>query len=290
MSFSIIYKKLCDVNLYHEYFLNDGVTSFDDSPTLKEQQLSKYDFREFMGVMPSEDTHTLLNGYRIIFKPTEKGFTLLMQVEEAAPNSGNFTPKIALEPDTKLEFLLYINDFIFENYSTVSAIPHKPFYFSNKKPASEGNSFKYIDLETTKTPISDYTISQTTWDALKVGFTEKERLSLFGIISLEMQGDDTTGYDGNTRNILSNGNPPLLSPKNFKLHFHNRSTVWHYKNALDNTLVHSTDPTELPLVKNGIVGYTFNSEPLPAADPTRIIFEKDGNGNIIKTISEIYIN
>ena len=134
MSFSIIYKKLCDVNLYHEYFLNDGVTSFDDSPTLKEQQLSKYDFREFMGVMPSEDTHTLLNGYRIIFKPTEKGFTLLIQVEEVMPNSGNFTPKVTLEPDTKLEFLLYINDFIFENYSTVSAIPHKPFYFSNKKP------------------------------------------------------------------------------------------------------------------------------------------------------------
>jgi hypothetical protein len=55
-------------------------------------------------------------------------------------------------------------------------------------------------------------------------------------------------------------------------------------------LLHSTDPTELPLAKNGIIGYTFDGKERPSAAPSRLIFEKDGSGNIIKTISEIYIN
>ena len=46
----------------------------------------------------------------------------------------------------------------------------------------------------------------------------------------------------------------------------------------------------MPLVKNGTVEYIFNSKKQPAAKPTRLIVEKDTLGNIIRTISEIFIN
>lgn len=212
------------------------------------------------------------------------------KVKETAPNSGIFQPAIPLEQDEKLTFLLYVSDYLFENYSTVPATPNIPYLFTNLKPAGEGPGFNYIDLDSTTIPVTDFSISQASYDILSEELTAREKIGLLGIVQLEMQGDDTIPFDGNPRNILEvNGDLPT-NHITYKIQMQNRSTIWNYKDASDGTLVHSSDPTELPLVKNGIVGYTFGSEERPSATPTRLIFEKDGGGNIIKTISEIYIN
>lgn len=290
MGFVTTYKKLFEVNLYHHYFLDNGVTAFDDNPTLKSQQLEKFDFAEFLSIIPSEKTLRKLNGGRLALKSSNSGVSLFIKSEETAPNSNVYQPYIELTQNTQLNFLLYIDDPLFENYSIINAIPEIPYLFSNKRPASESPAFPYIDIESTILDIEDFGMSQTTYDTFALDLSDQERQGLFGIISLEMAGDDTTIFDGNSRNILTPSGEIQNTTPTFKIQFKNRSTIWNYRHSIDGSLLHTSDPTELPLVKNGIVGYTFDSEERPSANPNRLLFEKDGGGNIIKTISEIYIN
>ncbi|HNP66931.1 MAG TPA: hypothetical protein PKH16_03415 [Aequorivita sp.] len=290
MSFTTTYRKLFSVNIYHHYFLDDGNVAFDSSPVLKEAQLVNYNFEDFCKIIPSEKTQELFKGNKLVFKTTSNGFTIFSRAEETAPNSGTYKPMVNLSQTTVFDFLIYVNDALFENYSTVNSKPLIPYYLSNKKPVTEGVSFNYLDLETITLPIEDFTINQASYGEIRTNLSEKEKIGLFGIISLEMAGDNTVPFDGNARNILNaNGTIPAF-PKTFKLQLKNRSTIWNYRDASTNTLLHSTDPTTLPLAKNGIVGYSFNGQERPSAFPSRLIFEKDGGGNIIKTISEIYIN
>jgi hypothetical protein len=290
MSFTTTYRKLFSVNIYHSYFLDDGNLAFDSSPVLKEAQLVNYNFEDFCKIIPSEKTQELFKGNKLVFKTTSNGFTIFSKAEETAPNSGIYRPLVNLSQATVFDFLIYVKDALFENYSTVNSKPLIPYYLSNKKPVTEGVSFNYLDLETTTLPIEDFTINQASYGEIRTNLSEKEKIGLFGIISLEMAGDETVPFDGNSRNILNvNGTIPA-NPKTFKLQIKNRSTIWNYRNATDSSLLHSTDPAELPLVKNGIIGYSFGGQERPSAFPSRLLFEKDGGGNIIKTISEIYIN
>ena len=133
-------------------------------------------------------------------------------------------------------------------------------------------------------------MGETTFSEFSKQLSEAEERGLLAVVSLEMAGDDTTIFDGNTRNILTAAGALQDPTPTYKIQFKNRSTIWNYLDSGDGSLVHTSDPTELPLVKNGIVGYTFDSEERPSATPNRILYEKDGSGTIIKTFSEIYIN
>ena len=290
MSFQITYKKLLTINFYHHYFLDDGATAFDINSTLKAEQLLKYDFGNFLRIFPSEQTSQKLQGHKIIVKIETSGISILISAEETAPSSGIYQPFIPLGQTESLLFLVYVTDAFFENYSTVAANPSIPYFFSNKKPSTEGGSLRYIDLESTTNPIEDFSISQTTYESFFNRISEKERIGLFAILHLEMAGDDTTIVDGNTRNVLNNNGTIQNPAPIYKIQIANRSTIWNYINPVDNSLIHTTDPTTLPLVKNGIIGYSFDSKERPSAQPYRLVFEKDGGGNIIKTISEIFIN
>ena len=278
------------MNLYHNYFLDDGNVAFDTNAVLKETQLNKYTFEDFCEIIPSEETQEIFKGNKLVFKTIPSGFNIYVKAEETAPNTGTYKPFVNLPQTTVFNFLIYVKDSLFENYSTVNSKPLIPYFFSNKKPISEGISFKYIDLETTTLPIENFSINQTSYAEIGKSLSEKEKIGLFGIISLEMAGDNTVPFDGNARNILNASGTIPASSKIFKLQLKNRSTIWNYRDASNNTLLHSTDPTELPLAKNGIIGYTFGGQERPSALPSRLIFEKDGGGNIIKTISEIFIN
>lgn len=288
--FSHIYLPLFELSLHHHYFLDDGPTPYDNTVQLKEEQLEKYDYRDFINVIPNKVTQTLLRNHNLIIKSMNDGLKVYVKVEEDASNPGSFKPLRELEQQNELVFLLKTADRLFENYSTVAATPAIPFLFTNLKPPTELGAFRYIDLENTTGNIEDYEIELATYEEMDTILEEPEKRKLFGVVRLQMQGDNTVPVDGQQRNILeSNGNLPA-QPRKFKIQFQNRKTVWNYMNANDGTLIHSTDPQEFPLVKNGIVGHSFGGQERPSADPSRLIFEKDGGGNIIKTISEIYIN
>ena len=290
MSFVSTYKPLFTIALWHHYFLDDGTIAFDSDTSLQEEQLASFNFKNFISILPSSETLVKTIGQKIVLKHTNEGLTAFIKAEETAPNSSIYTPYHQLKQTTTLTFLLYINDSLFGNYSTVAATPSIPFYFSNKKPVTEPGSFKHIDITATKTIVASYGMTQTTFDTLSEVLTEKEKIGLFGVIQLEMQGDNTVPIDTHARNIVNLDGTLPNTPRAFKIQFENRETIWNYRDASDSSLLHSSDPQTLPLVKNGIVGYSFGGKKRPAADASNLVFEKDGGGNIIKTISEIYIN
>ena len=287
MSFSLTYRTLCSVNVYHHYFLNDGKERFDDPtlPNLKGEQLEKYDFQSFMRIVPSEQTKKLCAGQKIVRKETKSGFTLWIQAEDTATN-GVYQPKIDLAQTETLDFLLYTTDPLFENYSTVSGVPGVPFLFSNKKPATELGAFSEINTEADvpHTVVEDYDIIALTFENLSKTLTAAERKGLFGIISLSVQADTAT------KSLLDTSGLTQPTTPIFKVQLGNRETFWSYLDAKDGALIHKS-PTALPLVKNGIVGHAFGtpSKKQPSAEPNRLVFVKDGGGTIIETISEIFI-
>jgi hypothetical protein len=270
--------------LYHQYFLNDGADRFDDSVILKTQQLEKYDFQKFMKIVPTDRTKKILSGQKIVMKQNRSGFVLWIQAKKTS-TAGIYEPQIDLSQTETFDFLLYTVDSLFENYSTVVAVPSIPFYFSNKKPVSELGTFNEINVETDipQTPIEDYTISPITFKTISEKLNNSEANRLFGIVSLTVKADTAA------KSLLDTGGLTQMTPPNFKVQLRNRETIWSYLDAVDGTLIHKS-PTSLPLVKNGIVGYTFNTSARRAsAEPNRLIFVKDGGGAIIETISEIFI-
>ena len=82
MSFQITYQKLFTVNFYHHYFLDDGTTAFDDNATLKEEQLSKYNFESFLKIIPSEETLLKLNGQKIKITQDNTGIKAFLSSQE----------------------------------------------------------------------------------------------------------------------------------------------------------------------------------------------------------------
>jgi len=210
MSFSHTYRKLCRVNLYHQYFLNDGKERFDNTalPTLKAEQLEKYDFQSFMQITPSEKTKQVFAGQKIVMKSDTSGFTLWIQAEDTA-TSGVYNPKISLSQTEEFHFLLYATDSLFENYSTVVSKPVIPFYFSNKKPVTELGSFSEINIETDvpQTPVENYTITDLTYETKSKLLSTSEHQGLFGIISLNITADTATNSlldtNGLTRSFIN---------------------------------------------------------------------------------------
>jgi len=286
MSFNHTYRQLCTVNIYHQYFLNDGLERFDNVllPNLKTEQLDKYDFKSFIRIIPSNRTKDILSGQKIVMKQNSSGFVLWIQAEDTG-TSGVYKPTIDLAQLTELDFLLYITDPLFENYSTVTNIPEIPFYFSNKKPATELGAFEEINIETDipQTPVEDYNITAFTYESISKRFNNKELDGVFGIVSLSVLADTASN------SLLDVSGLTQASLPIFKVQFRNRETFWSYLDANDGSLIHKS-PTLLPLVKNGIVGYTFTTTAKRAsASPNRLVFIKDGSGTIIETISEIFI-
>lgn len=286
MSFNHTYRKLCTVNLYHQYFLNDGRDIFDrvNFPYLKAEQLEKYDFQSFMRIVPSDRTKKMCSGQKIVIKESRSGFTLWVQASETT-NNGIYKPKVNFAQTETLHFLLYATDPLFENYSTVIAFPNIPFFFSNKKPLTELGTFSLINIEADipQTPVEEYVITPLTYKRISKTLTTAERKGLFGIISLSVKASIVTS------SLLDTNGLTQASPAIFKVQLRHRETFWSYFNAKNGEFIHKS-PTPLPLVKNGIVGYTFNTSAKRAsAEPNRLVFVKDASGTIIETISEIFI-
>lgn len=284
MGFKHIYRKLFSINIYHHYWLDDGKTPFDDTNELKAAQLDKYNINDFIEIIPSYKTQRLLENRKLFYKLNPEGGYVVGKVSENPVDSGIYEPFKKIDVKENFIFLLYVHDPFFENYSTVSAHPDIPFLFSNLKPDTEGGSFKSIDLEgPTTTPITDYTMNQDTYDDILKELQPTEKVGLFGIVNIFMEGDI------NSKNVLNADGTVKNDPNEYKIQIVNRHTIWHYRKAEDGDLILNTDPEELPLVKNGIVGHKDGSDnEMPSAQPNRILFVDDGGNK--KIISEIYIN
>ncbi len=154
MSFTIIYKPLIDIKINHDYFLDDGATKFDDlSEDQQNARLTNYNISDYLTITPVLKTETDLRNHKIIFRQTDRGFTLWVNVDEytrASDSEQVFCPKIQPAKDLMLTFELRFKDSFFRNYTNNEQDEeNRFFYFSNVRPNSENNSFSVFYENTT---------------------------------------------------------------------------------------------------------------------------------------------
>jgi len=285
------YKKLCSLSIYHRYHLDEGEKIYTHVDVDLEKQLDSYNVHDFMQIDVFESHQRLFKGNKLFLKKTNSGFDLFVLAKKKGPNSTKFVTARDIERTLYIGISIKITDPLFENYSTVKPYDQTPLYFTNKRPGSEPNTFPYIDTINTVNPTVEelYRSRTTTAQNVSALLSPTELQSLFGVIYLRMRGNNTVPIDGENRSMLKTNGELVDSPPHYKIHLENRNTIWNYRDAQSGNLLHSSDPVLKPLVKRGIVGYDFAGEERPGARPDRLLFEKDNNGTIIKTFSEIYI-
>ncbi len=146
MSFQIVYKPLIDIKIHHDYFLDDGVDKFVDlSDEQKKTQLEGYQFSDNISVVPTLKTQINLRNHKIVFRQSDEGLHLFVNVEEytkVADGEKVYCPKIQMEDDLMLTFELRFSDPFFNNYTNdKNNSENRYYYFSNTKPDNEPNSF-----------------------------------------------------------------------------------------------------------------------------------------------------
>lgn len=282
MSFNLTYGLLFEVRLFHNYFLNKGEETFESmSDTDKGKMLQKFNTDAFATITPSLETNTLLKNYKMVFKKTNTGFRVYIKVKE----TDDIDPFINVPTDLNLTFLITIHDYQFGNYTDLEPVSNQAFFFSNVKPSTEPITFKYIPKTNENVLISnDYLISETTTKALLSVLQSNEKQNVFGIISLTMQGDNSS------KNIVNNLGK-IINP-NFKIHFNNRKTIWKYIKT--NSAFEVETSLEKPLTQHGFVEIDpltdFTTNPPEASDyqypnPSVKSIQKIGP----KTYSQIFI-
>ena len=74
MGFQITYRRLFEVDILHEYFLNQDGTPFSELPAAEQAKLlKKYDIRETINITPLARTAKLLTNYGLVFRTSKRG-------------------------------------------------------------------------------------------------------------------------------------------------------------------------------------------------------------------------
>jgi hypothetical protein len=132
MSVSIIYKKLCEVNLLHHYYFDQGVSRFDGLDSKERQSIrNSFDISRFIRITPTSHCQTILAGHKCLFRLTSGGFFIGVKVIEN--KDGTISPAVDFDRYVKFTFQLQITDPFFLNYT---ALPlrqpdHTIYQFNN---------------------------------------------------------------------------------------------------------------------------------------------------------------
>ncbi|MDY8138100.1 hypothetical protein [Aquimarina sp. 2201CG5-10] len=322
MAFRTLYKTLFQVMVHHSYFLDDGESSFISmNEDEKKEQLKKYDFSQYLTIVPSYSTFSEMENHKLILRKNNDGFRILNSVTE---EDEKFRSKIFLSDNLTLTFLLYSNDYLFDNYTALPQEANRLYYFSNIKPDTEADPYTYISLNSSNDLVTEdlllteestqqlwYEIEQDNIRAeikarlnliaeiepedidsdegkqiINQSIQKEQGKGLIGIIRLQMIGD-------NNRDVIEIDNTDPEDIKNFlldpipvyKLHFDNRKTIWKYiKKSDDNELETSSVK---PLTRNGFIEIEPEDDlvaPLPD-DIEKYVFPNP-TANIIKQVTD----
>jgi hypothetical protein len=241
MSFNLTYSLLFEVTIFHNYFLDNGEETFASmSASAKEKMLQSFTIDSFTDIKPTYETNLLLKNYKMVFKITKTGFRVYIKVKE----TDEADPFIKIPSDLNLKFLVSINDYQFENYTNLDFPLNRAFLFSNVKPVTEPVSFQYIPkINENKLITNDFLVSEETTTAFISTLQSLEKQSVFGIISLNLKGDNVSG------NIITNAGK-IINP-HFKIHFDNRKTFWKFINSKTAATIETNDAK--PLTRSGFV-------------------------------------
>jgi hypothetical protein len=291
MSFSIQYKPLFKVDLLHLYFLNNGLkTFFTMNATEAAKQLDGYALNSFLSIAPTLETQEKLNGYSLVFRNLNSGFTIWTKVS----NTDNAIPFIPLPDDLSLTFLIKINDPAFYNYTNLKLDNQgKINYFSNRRLATEAPAFPLINKSGDHFNINEtFALTPESAASELTNLSPGEKTNLLGLIRLHMKADVPALSIIDSNGKISN------PPKNFELVFANRKTFWRYifrkdpkvKNN-DDVKMEGADPnvliskSEQPLTQKGFISVELGGKDLP--NPDSKLIKPDSLNS--KYYSEIYM-
>lgn len=141
------YKNLFNINLHHNYFLNEGTksyTSFTDAE--KKARLQQYDIKDYVAIEPTPLTKHILKNYRLLFKQHTQGFTVLVNTTpKEIDGEEEFCSIISLDDELTLTFGLWATDTYFQNYTQVTAKDNNKLYlFTNEVPDTDAGSLTNI--------------------------------------------------------------------------------------------------------------------------------------------------
>ena len=291
MSFSIQYKPLFKVDVFHLFFLNDGSkTFFSMNAAEGARQMDGYDLNSFISITPTLETQERLKGYNLVFRNLNAGFAVWAKVR----SDDNAFPFIPLPDDLSLTFLVKINDPTFYNYTDLKqANLGKTSYFANRRLSSEAPAFPLINKSGDHFSINEtFILTPGSAAAVQKNLSPAEKMNLFGLIKLYMKADVPA------LNIINPDGKIADPAKTFELVFENRKTFWRYifrkdpkvKNN-DGVKMEGADPTvlisksELPLTQKGFISLGLGGKDLPNPD-TKLIKPDALN---TKYYSEIYM-
>lgn len=126
----IVYKKLFEVDIRHDYFLMPGNV---------EKYSTDYDVSKLFSIKPCPETEKYMQDYKMIFRLTATGFIILIKAEYIN-NSNVYTSSIDLNDELFLTFYWTLNDPYLVNYTNQRILEQgkKIYYFSNRTGSVEG--------------------------------------------------------------------------------------------------------------------------------------------------------
>ena len=139
----IIFKRLFEVQILHDYFLTetDGSSFFGKNKAEKSTQIREklihnlYDTRKYFAIGPTEDTKRRMSEFKMIWSPTALGFIVGMEVTvENQAGDELYKPKTEFDTKLQLSFSLQPRLPFYEAITNLSFHPPLPakFYFTNK--------------------------------------------------------------------------------------------------------------------------------------------------------------
>ncbi len=142
-SSTVIYKRLFEVQILHDYYLTDakGGSFFSVNKSDQEALLSiktekgTYDIKDLFKIEPVSKTKKILNDYKLVFAKTSLGFIVGVEVKvELVLNEVLYKPSLVIDKSLKLAFKIQSQVPFFRSVTNISFGSFKPaiYYFTNK--------------------------------------------------------------------------------------------------------------------------------------------------------------
>ncbi|MEW7289070.1 hypothetical protein [Aquimarina sp. 2304DJ70-9] len=265
----IIFKRLFEVQILHDYFLTTVdatpsiVSFFDKSKIDKENLIARklenglYDIRSLFEIEPVGATKSILNNYKLILAKTALGFIVGTEViVENQAGETVYKPRLEFDSDINLTFSIKPSVSFFNSISNISLRPPFPsiYYFTNKdKEEFDETPFPYTSL-----PISNKVNPHQDGVQYEMG-----ALADFGGTIREAlqytDGNDPSHWEDITdKRFISNADRVLL-PHNFNYTFKKEQNITQVDFVLEdesNTELKTISITGLEVLEGVFLNFT----------------------------------
>lgn len=150
MTVQIIYQKILDLQLWHDYYLGQP-----NPPKLPDN----YDIADLLTLVPTSDCLRTLKNLRWVYRPHNAGGQIFAKVKPMTAD--DFATEFPLNESYQLNFWLMVRNPYFVNFTNLplTTVPNSIYYFSNLSNNKDHNLFLTRPLLIYK-PTTEYLIGQ----------------------------------------------------------------------------------------------------------------------------------